>query len=25
MLLFAVLALYWIYDKFIGIDNLKMG
>jgi len=25
MLLFAVLALYWVYDKFIGIDNLKMG
>ena len=24
MLLFAVLALYWVYDKFIGIDNLKM-
>ena len=25
MLLIAVLALYWVYDKFIGIDNLKMG
>ena len=25
MLLFAVLGLYWVYDKFIGIDNLKMG
>jgi putative spermidine/putrescine transport system permease protein len=25
MLLTAVMALYWIYDKLIGIDKLKFG
>ena len=25
MLLAAVLALYWVYDRLVGIDNLKLG
>jgi len=25
ILLVAVLMLYWVYDRLIGIDNLKMG
>ena len=25
MLLIAILALYWIYDRLIGIDRLKLG
>lgn len=25
MLLFAVLILYWLYDRLIGIDRLKLG
>ena len=25
ILLAAVLTLYWVYDRLIGIDNLKMG
>lgn len=25
MLLTAVMALYWIYDKLVGIDKLKLG
>ncbi len=25
LLLFAVLALYWLYDRLVGIDNLKLG
>lgn len=25
ILLVAILALYWLYDKIIGIDNMKMG
>jgi len=25
MLLAAVLVLYWLYDRLIGIDNLKLG
>jgi putative spermidine/putrescine transport system permease protein len=25
MLLAAVLALYWIYDRLVGIDNMKLG
>ncbi|NDR58507.1 ABC transporter permease [Aliiruegeria sabulilitoris] len=25
LLLFAVLLLYWLYDRLIGIDNLKLG
>ncbi len=25
MLLVLVLALYWIYDKMVGIDNVKLG
>ena len=25
LLLVAVLALYWAYDRLIGLDNLKMG
>ena len=25
VLLGAILILYWIYDKLVGIDNLKMG
>ncbi|MDV7143367.1 ABC transporter permease [Tropicimonas sp. TH_r6] len=25
LLLFCVLLLYWLYDRLIGIDNLKLG
>ena len=25
LLLAAVLALYWLYDRLVGIDNLKLG
>ena len=25
ILLIAILLLYWIYDKIVGIDNMKMG
>ena len=25
MLLAAIMALYWIYDKIVGVDNMKMG
>ena len=25
MLLAAVLALYWLYDRLVGIDNMKLG
>ncbi len=25
ILLATILILYWVYDKFIGIDNMKMG
>ena len=25
ILLGAVLVLYWLYDKLVGIDNLKLG
>ena len=25
MLLAAVLALYWVYDRLVGIDNMKLG
>ena len=25
MLLAGVLVLYWLYDRLIGIDNLKLG
>ena len=25
MLLFLVLALYWLYDKIVGIDNVSLG
>ncbi len=25
ILLVAVLALYWVYDKVVGIDNVKLG
>ncbi len=25
LLLFGVLLLYWLYDRLIGIDNLKLG
>ena len=25
LLLLAVLILYWLYDRLIGIDNLKLG
>jgi putative spermidine/putrescine transport system permease protein len=25
ILLFAVLLLYWTYDKIVGIDNVKLG
>ncbi|MGD2171874.1 MAG: ABC transporter permease [Gammaproteobacteria bacterium] len=25
ILLFMILLLYWIYDKIVGIDNMKMG
>ena len=25
ILLFMILLLYWVYDKIVGIDNMKMG
>ena len=25
MLLFLVIALYWLYDRIVGIDNVKLG
>jgi len=25
MLLALVLALYWLYDRIVGIDNVKLG
>ena len=25
VLLVCVLAMYWLYSRFIGIDNMKMG
>ncbi|MEL7177184.1 MAG: ABC transporter permease [Pseudomonadota bacterium] len=25
LLLFGVLVLYWLYDRLVGIDNLKLG
>ena len=25
ILLVGILILYWIYDKLVGIDNMKMG
>ena len=25
LLLFGVLLLYWLYDRLIGIDNMKLG
>ena len=25
MLLMLVLALYWLYDKIVGVDNMKLG
>ena len=25
ILLFAVLILYWLYDRIVGIDNMKLG
>ncbi len=25
MLLVGVLAIYWVYNKLIGIDNIKLG
>ena len=25
ILLASVLVLYWIYDRLVGIDNLKLG
>jgi len=25
MLLVGVLAIYWIYNKLVGIDNIKLG
>ncbi|MGB5329610.1 MAG: ABC transporter permease, partial [Gammaproteobacteria bacterium] len=25
ILLFTILVLYWLYDRIIGIDNMKMG
>ena len=25
ILLFGVLILYWLYDRLVGIDNLKLG
>ena len=25
ILLAGILVLYWIYDKLVGIDNMKMG
>ena len=25
ILLFVILLLYWVYDRIVGIDNMKMG
>jgi putative spermidine/putrescine transport system permease protein len=25
MLLSGVLAIYWLYNKIVGIDNIKLG
>ncbi len=25
ILLVVILILYWVYDKIVGIDNMKMG
>jgi len=25
MLLSGVLAIYWVYNKIVGIDNIKLG
>ena len=25
MLLVSVLVLYWLYNKILGIDNIKLG
>jgi len=25
ILLIVILIFYWVYDKIIGIDNMKMG
>jgi putative spermidine/putrescine transport system permease protein len=25
MLLTGVLAVYWIYNKLVGVDNIKLG
>ena len=25
MLLAAILLLYWVYDRLVGIDRLKLG
>ena len=25
LLLASVLLLYWVYDRMVGIDNLKLG
>jgi len=25
MLLVVVMALYWLYDRIVGIDNVKLG
>jgi len=25
MLLSGVLAIYWIYNKLVGVDNIKLG
>jgi len=25
ILLFIIIVLYWLYDKLIGIDNMKLG
>jgi putative spermidine/putrescine transport system permease protein len=25
MLLAGVLAIYWVYNKLVGIDNIKLG
>ena len=25
VLLAAILILYWVYDKIVGIDNMKLG
>jgi putative spermidine/putrescine transport system permease protein len=25
MLLAGVLSIYWVYNKLVGIDNIKLG